>query len=395
MWRYEPEVRMKLLTTQIDRRIDATNVLVEMAASEYVDIAKEILHNNEFQRRRVKSSGTVYAMLKEDLTKGCLIPPLVLATTTSVDHTSIDAGTVETVLSDVSRLVILDGLQRTYLLIELSETESRETLDDVVIRVEIYLNIDEMGILYRMLTLNTGQTPMSLRHQIEILYSHYLEDGIEGLKIIRQVDPEAKRYLGEYNFSDLIDGYHAYLQRNELPIDKFDLLDAIKSLEGMSRDQAASGRFEQFAQIYNRFVTTVQNQSGDWRFPADEEGIPPEYRLTSTPFGAEPFKIFNKAQAISGFGSAVGKLIDLGQVDSLDDVEGFVESINTGSPEVVFPTMLQRLDQIRNESKKIGTAQRVFFHHLFRGLLDRDNDATQDLLGAVEYGYRRYQAQLG
>lgn len=38
--------------------------------------------------------------------------------------------------------------------------------------VEIYFKINRFGNLYRMLTLNTGQTPMSLRHQIEILYGN-------------------------------------------------------------------------------------------------------------------------------------------------------------------------------------------------------------------------------
>ena len=80
-------------------------------------------------------------------------------------------------------LIILDGLQRTYTILELieelkSEEDNQEELSKVLsnsIRIEVFLGINKIGILYRMLTLNTGQTPMSIRHQIEILYSDYSE----------------------------------------------------------------------------------------------------------------------------------------------------------------------------------------------------------------------------
>ena len=80
------------------------------------------------------------------------------------------------------------------------------------LRIELYLGINKFGILYRMLTLNTGQTPMSVRHQIEMLYQDYLTHDIEGIKVLREVDENNNNELGTYNFKSVIEGFNSYLK---------------------------------------------------------------------------------------------------------------------------------------------------------------------------------------
>ena len=75
---------MKVIGKSIrDKRINSSNYMLEMSLKEYYDLSKDILKNNEYQRRRVKSSSTVYSLLREDLRRGCLIPPIVLALATA------------------------------------------------------------------------------------------------------------------------------------------------------------------------------------------------------------------------------------------------------------------------------------------------------------------------
>ena len=57
------------------------NLYVETTFGEYLSFADKIIKNNELQRKRVKTSKSVYALLKDDLKKGCVMPPLVLAVT--------------------------------------------------------------------------------------------------------------------------------------------------------------------------------------------------------------------------------------------------------------------------------------------------------------------------
>ena len=70
---------MKSLSTIEDNRISSKNIIAECTFGEYLSFAADILKNNEFQRKRVKTSKTVYALLKDDLERGCVIPPIVLA----------------------------------------------------------------------------------------------------------------------------------------------------------------------------------------------------------------------------------------------------------------------------------------------------------------------------
>ena len=46
---------MKILTSTPDAKISANNHLLEISIGEYAEIAKDILENNELQRKRVKT----------------------------------------------------------------------------------------------------------------------------------------------------------------------------------------------------------------------------------------------------------------------------------------------------------------------------------------------------
>lgn len=58
---------MKIMSKIYDQRINSRNVYVESSFGEYLKFAKKIIHNNELQRKRVKTSKTIYSLLKSDL----------------------------------------------------------------------------------------------------------------------------------------------------------------------------------------------------------------------------------------------------------------------------------------------------------------------------------------
>src|SRR5690606_32712622 len=80
---------MQLINRLYDNRIQAYNLLFEISIKEYLDMSISIIEKNEFQRRRVKSSSTIYSLLKKDLLVGCIIPPIVLALSSDQDINSI------------------------------------------------------------------------------------------------------------------------------------------------------------------------------------------------------------------------------------------------------------------------------------------------------------------
>lgn len=380
-----------------DQKINAINLLVEISMAQYVEIAKTILNNNSFQRRRVKSSATVYSLLKEDLKQGCIIPPIVLALSQNLDNKTIsglsDENLINVINENHKNLIILDGLQRTYTLIELRDQIIQEKDEDLInmlntrqLRVEIYLAINKIGILYRMLTLNTGQTPMSLRHQVEILYSDYLSTPPQNILLLTESDSRTPQSIGEYKFKDVIEGFDSYLERDELPIDRGDLLDNIKSLEKLSKENNQLDLFSTFIEAYNNFIIKVNEISLNWTFEKDEIS----YSMSGSAFGRNIVGIFSKSQALTGFGSAIGKLIDFGMVTSFQDILSEIPKIKLVDRDGLDQLIIN-LDRIKINSKKIGNDQRLFFHFFFRELFNKNGDSYLSLKDSVREAYKSFE----
>ncbi len=386
---------MKIISDLTDSRINAKNYLIEIEIKEYLALAKKILTLNEYQRKRVKSSYTIYSLLKEDLKKGCLIPPIVLASgKENVSGAGITKEKLEEELKE-GNFLILDGLQRTYTLLDLEkdliaskDNELLESINKRKLRIEIYYGINRLGILYRMLTLNTGQTPVSLRHQIEILYLDYLHVDFGEIKLLRETDDETPTEPGEYRFKDVVEGFNSYLERNEFPLDRFDLLENIKGLEKLSKENQQKDLFKEYIETFHKFIVKVSDLASNWEYTDDKE-----IKITGMPFGTNTHKIFGKSQVMTGFGSAVGKVIDFQLLENIEQVNRIIDSVTLEKVDDTFKSLLEKLDEIKNTSKKIGNAQRMFFHYFFRELFNKESDSYLKIDLAVETGFRKYLSQ--
>ena len=378
-----------------DNRINSLNILIEIEIEEYYNLSKNILANNEFQRRRVKSSSSVYSLLKTDLRQGCVIPPIVLALAIDAKPKKEDSDEelISTVNNNIDKLIILDGLQRTYTirdlvneLVEKNDPEKENILKHKL-RIEIYLGINKLGILYRMLTLNTGQTPMSSRHQIEIIYSDYIKSGVDGITLIKETDGDTPNKVSEYKFRDIIEGFTSYLERDYLTIDRVDILDNIKSLEKLAVENQGNDLFLEFLTAYDNLVKKMDEISNGWIF--NEEGL--DTKLSGQPFAKTSLKIFNKSQIMTGFGSAVGKLLDFKAIQKVSDINELIEQLQDSNIENNLNAMIIKLDNIRIIAKKIGNDQRMFFHFFFRELFDKKSDAFLNIGSAVNEAYSQYE----
>lgn len=372
-----------------DQRINSHNIIVEMTIEEYYRLSKEILKKNEFQRKRVKSAGNIYSLLKSDLKSGCIIPPIVLALPKSIQEKNLDLLKKE-IEEKTDSLVILDGLQRTYTIRDLIEEMTAAGDPDISrvlknpIRVEVYIGINRLGILYRMLTLNTGQTPMSSRHQIEIIYSDYKDISGSNIKLITEIEGNSPQKLGEYKFRDIIEGFTSFLERDYLTIERTDILDNIKSLEKLSTVDQKNDLFELFLTTYHSFVEKINSIAVNWEYSAD-------INLSSDPFGQNIIKIFNKSQSLTGFGSALGKLIDYESIKSIDSVKEAIPLIDDKDIEIAINQLIIDLDKVRGVAKKIGNDQRLFFHYFYRILFDKQNDSYLKIKGSVDGAYKQYE----
>jgi hypothetical protein len=401
---------MKILTRTFDNRINAYNILTEIDIYEYLEIANFISKNNPLQRKKLKSYSSIYNLLKEDIKTGCTIPPIVLALSNNIqENIDIDNSNDDIIIDYINRhkdkLIILDGLQRTHLLIDIDQDLHSQSNRDALnkfykhkLRFEIYLGIEKIGILYRMLTLNTGQSPMSVRHQIEILYSNYLDESISSeIKLLKEAD-EAKEVdevtphkikIAEYRFNDVIDGFTSYLVRDEASLDRRDLLEIIKSLENLAQDKENKDLFKDYLITYHEFVKKIRQLSGDWKFDFDDQQI----RLSSKPFGDSVDKIFTKSQLMTGVGAAVGFLKDKHLINSFDDINQKITQINLSNNDQNFlDELILTLDDISKTARKIGNSQRMYFYYFFRELFSSESDSYLSIDKSIESSFKKYRS---
>lgn len=392
---------MLIMSKVFDKRINSWNLYVESTFEEYLKFAKKIISNNILQRKKIKTSKTIYSLLKNDLQEGCIMPPLVLAIveTNIIDLEKLNQEEVMQYINQNSnKVLLLDGLQRTYTLIDAdndmkkkSQEEYKKFLENKL-RLEIYVEINKFGILYRMLTLNTGQTPMSARHQLEMLYSDMLDTELEGVKLVTDKDGKADPDENEFIFKNAIEGFNSYMSRNELPIDRQDILENVRMLENMSEEDVSKDLFKEFLETYMKLFGTLRKITQD-HVVTNEELV--DYEISESPFGKKVSKIFSTSQALTGFGAAVGKLKDLEIIQSLANITSMMNKLESKNEGYAWMMeILRMLDKIKVSSKKIGNAQRMFFQYFFRELLNYESDSYLDLEEAVQNGYKKYYSQV-
>lgn len=388
---------MNIISVLIDHRINAANVLAEFSIREYLKNADSMIGNNPFQRKNVKSSGTVYSLLRDDLKQGCIIPPIVLALNVdplegknSSSEKDIYKDYIE---NNINQAIILDGLQRTNNIIDANDElikakdiEALEKYQNYKIRVELYFGINKIGILYRMLTLNTGQTPMSIRHQIEILYSDYLKYETNGIMLIREIDKESKGF-GRYSFKDIIEGLTSYLMQDYLTFDRGDLLENIKSLEKLSKENQGADIFKSYLELFHAFLSRMLKLLNDWEY----NDIDCEYILTAAPFGKNALAIFSKSQVMTGLGAAIAFLKDR----NLTDFNKIISDIKllkfNGDSKSAIYYMLFKLDDLKVNAAKIGNAQREYFYYFFRELFNPEGDSFLSIDYSIESAFKRFR----
>lgn len=174
-----------------------------------------LINKLDFQRNPLR--GSFYKRLEEDIQGGCIMPNITVAIKTEDKMPSREDITEEYIDSSLDNAFILDGIQRL-------TTLSRVDKSKLNLQRTLYCNIlisDSMDrLLYRMITLNNGQKPMSARHQIEILAGNIFDfDSLPILSITEKTKNSKKKYDEEYmNKENLIKGYLAYIS-NSVNID--------------------------------------------------------------------------------------------------------------------------------------------------------------------------------
>lgn len=159
-------------------------------------------------QRKIQNT-TFYKRLELDILNGCIMPPITIAFVEPENENKTMSEWQMFILDNISKGFILDGIQRLNTLNRVKDSEKLQLDRPLFLNVLICKSKD--NLLYRMVTLNNGQKPMSVRHQIEILATNIYDLKNLPLKIVSEKEAQNKRYTDALRSADVVSGYLAFL----------------------------------------------------------------------------------------------------------------------------------------------------------------------------------------
>ncbi|CAA0143798.1 conserved hypothetical protein [Tenacibaculum maritimum] len=210
-----------------DLVIDAKVAIGSITYSEAISKLVPLISKTEFQRKLQDKK--FYEKLERDIEKGCIMPPITIAFVDKTLKTSSDKQEIANYFeNNFEKSFVLDGIQR---LNTLSRLEKSEILD---FNKKLYLNVifsDSVDkLLYRMITLNNGQKPMTPRHQVEVMMANVYDFKKLGIEVQTEKQRAEKTKLNSFNQSDLIQAYLAYMANSPMVDNKKIIQDKMDEL---------------------------------------------------------------------------------------------------------------------------------------------------------------------
>jgi len=201
--------------------------------------------------------------MKNDLEKGALLPTISLCVKPELvaelqGLITTDTNKLMLRLSAPAQVNILDGLQRTYILKDL-EKGGFDFLENQTLLLEFWLEDRLPHLIYRIIVLNAGQKPMSMRHQIDLLFATFkkrIEGKIENLELYVERDETRRRTPRKYALDKVAVAFQAFLtQTPEIRRDNVVAQELIESdvLEASEEDFTES--FDSFIRYLERYAS--------------------------------------------------------------------------------------------------------------------------------------------
>lgn len=179
-----------------------------------------------FEAQRKTQDKNFYKRLERDLIDGCIMPPLTIAFVKRNSSAQSIKEVEKFINENIRSGYILDGIQRLNTLQRLKDNDRLQK--DRPIYLNIIIAPTEDKLLYRMITLNNGQKPMTPRHQIEILTQELFDFTKLEIDVQSEKERESKSVQGAFKLGDISRAYLAFLtdevnnENNKIIGDKMD-----------------------------------------------------------------------------------------------------------------------------------------------------------------------------
>lgn len=233
---------MQLFSLDKDNVIKAFFLTGRVTYNYAIDNLIHLIDKLDIQRKFQNEN--FYKRLEIDFQKGCITPPITIAFIKEIDFNQ--EPKLEDVLIEIQKEIdsafILDGIQRLNTLKRIVSSDNKLDMKRFLY-VNIIICASRDNLLYRMVTLNNGQKPMTARHQIEILAESIYDFSSYNFPVITEKENQDKKEKG-FKKGDLINAYISFLSNStsldnkKIIEDKLDELIARKIIESKITDDS-------------------------------------------------------------------------------------------------------------------------------------------------------------
>jgi hypothetical protein len=175
--------------------------------------------------------------------------------------------------------------------------ERKVAVGDRVIRVEFWLARSTDSLIYRMLVLNTGQVPWTIKRQLQVVYSPLIEEMKKHVHFERLLSLEKteRRFRGgEFSADSLVEAYIAFgLRRTEIDTQE-SLADEFSRLD--IADAIASSKYDRFFYAIVQLLVDLDKASSRLDIVVDaeqpsSETLSSKFKIGRNIFDSQPARI--------------------------------------------------------------------------------------------------------
>ena len=385
-------MELKHLTIVKDKRSNCLSCMGITTIQDYIKYIEDIYKIKggiEGQRDALRTSSAIKIRKRmvEDIVKGTVLPPVVLGLLLShedfikINTAEPNKDVILEILSNASdeNISLIDGMQRTTAIIEAFKMSEDIANNDL--RVEIWI---VENLMYRMLVLNTGQVPWTIRRQLEVVYGSLLKtikNSVPEIEIYAIDDSKYRTDGGQYQGESIIELFIVFGSRKEKVnikervAEEFTRLDFIESTD-KSDLLSMFIRCLQIMYKVDKAFTRFESQNKTGKF-AEGKDL----------FKSQPARIgFMAALAIEIFGRPGNDRGEEAQLKILNrienEVDDFIALVDKLTKEELEAFLaLNILNECLNDHNpsKVGDFERTFFKEAFYALI-QEHFNTQSMV---------------
>lgn len=213
-------MQVKIIGKAKDLRTNTDILYAQLSIKDYLVLVGDNFDDYEPQRKRERYKA--YDRMKIDITKGALLPSITLAVKPELVSDILplvqkdDCQELESALSKPGQVNILDGLQRTFILSDIAKDNFKFNPEQKVL-VEFWLEGNIRNLIYRIIVLNAGQKPMSMKHQIGLLFitlNDKLKAEIQDIEIFKEKESARRTKARKYPLDRIATAYQSFITKS-------------------------------------------------------------------------------------------------------------------------------------------------------------------------------------